>query len=147
LGGDFPGNPDPDKASWRIVDDADAGVAFNGKWENKYCANGEQVCDMYHLADKGAKAAVYPLPVDSQGRYRLYGRTPYHWDVIRPSSTAVTVESGGAKTAFKWDQTQRMGEWIDLGAFNLSAGARLVIDPENSEGMVIADGFAIVPEK
>jgi hypothetical protein len=59
----------------------------------------------------------------------------------------LTVESDGRKTDFKWDQTQRMGEWTNLGVFDLAPGSTLVLDPEKSKGMVIADGFAVVPEK
>jgi hypothetical protein len=66
---------------------------------------------------------------------------------VQPSSTALTIESGGRKTDFRWDQTLRMGEWVDLGVFELAPGASLVIDTEKSEGLVIADGFALVREK
>jgi hypothetical protein len=147
LGGDFPGNPDPEKTGWRIVDDADEGVKFNGNWNNLHCENGEQVGDKYHRAVNGAKSALYPLAVTERGRYRLYGRTPYYWYLVQPSSTALTIESGGRKTDFRWDQTLRMGEWVDLGVFELAPGASLVIDAEKSEGLVIADGFALVQEK
>ena len=52
----------------------------------------------------------------------------------------------GAAVDLKWDQTQRMGEWIDLGVLPLEKGATLTIDPTASTGTVIADGFALVPE-
>ena len=147
LGGDFPGNPDPDKADWRIVDETSKGVVLNGKWRYRYCQNGEQEGEGCHITTDGSKTAVYPLEVEKSGRYRIYGKAPYFWKVTRPSATAFTVESEGRKTDFKWDQTQRMGEWNDLGVFDLAPGAKLVLDPEKSVGMVIADGFAVVPEK
>ena len=147
LGGDFPGNPDPAKADWRIVDETGKGVVLKGKWRYRYCQNGEQVGEGCHLALEGAKMAVYPLPVDRAGRYRIYGKVPYFWKVIRPSSTAITVETVNGEADLKWDQTQRMGEWTDLGAFDLVPGAKLALNPAESKGMVIADGFAVVPEK
>jgi hypothetical protein len=85
--------------------------------------------------------------VEKAGRYRLYGKVPYRWNVKRPASTAVQIRSAGGEVNLKWDQTQRMGEWIDLGVLSLDKGATLTIDPSASTGMVIADGFALVPEK
>ena len=38
-----------------------------------------------------------------------------------------------------------MGEWIELGQFDLGKEAKLIIDVKASTGTVIADGFAIVP--
>ena len=122
-------------------------MVLNGKWRYRYCQNGEQVGEGCHLALEGAKMAVYPLPVDRAGRYRIYGKVPYFWKVIRPSSTAITVETVNGEADLKWDQTQRMGEWTDLGGFDLAPGAKLALNPAESKGMVIADGFAVVPEK
>ena len=93
-----------------------------------------------------AGCAIYPLAVDRPGKFRLYGKVPYHWMVKKPSSTAITVENGADRKEFRWDQTRSMGEWIDLGVFDLDKGARLVIDAKASTGTVIADGFAISPE-
>ena len=146
LGGDFPGNPDPAKKDWRIVDNEDSGVLFNGKWNAWFCANGEQVGDKMSTPGKNAKEAVYPLPVDKTGRYRLYGRVPYLYRVKRPASTMIRIESGGDVYNLEWDQTQRTGEWIDLGKFSLKPGAVLFIDPVESKGTVVADGFAIAPD-
>jgi hypothetical protein len=146
LGGDFPGNPDPAKKDWLIVDNDDKGVVFGGNWRKSFCDNGEQVGETMRVPVNGAKKAVYPLPVNKAGRYRLYGKVPYRWNIKRPASTAVRIESAGAAVDLKWDQTQRMGEWIDLGVLPLEKGATLTIDPTASTGTVIADGFALVPE-
>ena len=145
LGGDFPGNPDPAFTDWLIVDNEDKGVVFGGNWHNSFCCNGEQVGDKAGYPAKGAKNAVYPLPAAVQGRYRLYGKVPYLWNVIGESSTAITVKSGNAGKSFTWNQTVRMGEWINLGEFELAPGATLTIDPAASSGTVIADAFAVVP--
>ena len=146
LGGDFPGNPDPAKKDWLIVDNDDKPVVFGGNWRKSFCDNGEQVGETMRVPVNGAKKAVYPLPVNKAGRYRLYGKVPYRWNIKRPASTAVRIESVGTAVDLKWDQTQRMGEWIDLGVLPLEKGATLTIDPTASTGTVIADGFALVPE-
>ena len=44
-----------------------------------------------------------------------------------------------------WDQTERMGEWRELGIFDLKAGATLEMDVARSTGTVIADVFALEP--
>jgi hypothetical protein len=93
----------------------------------------------------GAKKAVYPLPVAAKGKFRLYGRVPYRWNIVSGSSTAIIVKSAEKEIPLKWNQTLRMGEWIDLGEFELTPGATLTVDPAASTGTVIADGFAIMP--
>ncbi len=146
LGGDFPGNPDPSRAGWRIVDDEDPEVVrFDGKWGSCSCANGEQVGHSMRRPWKGAGLAVYALPVSAPGRFVLYGKVPYLWNVLHPSKTALVLRSGQTRTPLVWDQTVRMGEWHRLGEFDLQPGASLEIDPAASQGTVIADGFAIVP--
>jgi hypothetical protein len=145
LGGDFPGNPDPTYKNWRIVDNDDEGVVFGGNWRNSFCDNGEQVGDKARFPVNGAKKAVYPLPVVAEGRYRLYGKVPYRWNVVSGSSTAIIVRSGEKDVPLKWNQTLKMGEWIELGEFELAPGSTLTVDPSASTGTVIADGFAVVP--
>ena len=146
LGGDFPGNPDPAKKDWLVVDDEDEGTVFGGNWRSSFCCNGEQVGDKARFAVKGAKEAVYPLPVDRAGRYRLYGRVPYLWNVEHPSSMRISVRSGGSESALKWNHALRMGEWNEIGILELEPGATLVVDPAKSQGTVVADGFALVLE-
>ena len=120
-------------------------MVFGGNWRNSYCDNGEQVGDKVRYPVHGAKCAVYPLPVEKAGRYRLYGKVPYRWLIAPVSSTAVSVKSAALDISFRWNQTLQMGEWVELGVFRLEPGATLTIDPAASKGTVIADGFAIAP--
>jgi hypothetical protein len=144
LGGDFPGNPDPSRKNWRIIDDEDPKVVFNGSWNSVFCENGEQVGDKLHVPHSQSISAVYPLPVEKAGRFRLYGKVPYWWNVRQPASTALVIKSAQKETKLQWNQTLRMGEWIDLGVFELDCASTLTIDVAASEGSVIADGFALV---
>lgn len=147
LGGDFPGSPDPARANWRIVDDESETTSFRGEWTRAYCENGEQVGDFRHGPGKTAEAAVYRLPVEKGGRYVLYGKVPYLWNVAHPSETVLTLACGDTVETIRWDQTVRMGEWAELGAFELRPGATLTLDARASRGTVIADGFAIVAKE
>ena len=145
LGGDFPGNPDPQRKNWRIVDDDSDAVTYEGNWYSHNWCNGEQVGNKAREARANSVKAIYRLPVEKPGRFRLYGKVPYHWKVEKPSSTAIIIESGAERKEIKWDQTFKMGEWIELGQFDLGKEAKLIIDVKASTGTVIADGFAIVP--
>ena len=146
LGGEFPGRPDPRLKGWVIVDDETSdSVLFKGNWERKHNPNGEQVGDVSTFAKKGAITAQYKLPVEKSGRYALKMRVPYSPFVEHPSSTVIEIASGGEKKTIRVDQTVKMGQWREIGIFNLESGASLVIKAEQSNGTVIADGFAIVP--
>ena len=145
LGGEFPGRPDPRLKGWAIVDDEtpDA-VLFKGNWERKYNPNGEQVGDVSTFAKKGAISAEYKLHVGKPGRYALKMRVPYSPYVKHPSSTQIEIVSDGAKKIIKVDQTEKMGEWREIGVFELDKGATLTINAKESKGTIIADGFAVV---
>ena len=145
LGGDFPGNPDPARATWKYIDDEDSRVSFTGKWRAGFCCNGEQFGDKVHKPQGRNAKAVYPLPVGKDGVFRLWGRVNYEWDVKRPSETVLVVASGGIRKEITWDQTERMGEWRELGVFDLKADATLELDVARSTGTVIADVFALEP--
>jgi hypothetical protein len=145
LGGEFPGRPDPRLKDWAIVDDEtpDA-VLFKGNWERKHNPNGEQVGDESTFAKKGAISAEYKLPVEKPGRYALKMRVPYSPFVKHPSSAQIEIVSNGAKKIIKVDQTEKMGEWREIGVFELDKGATLTINAKESKGTIIADGFAVV---
>ena len=158
LGGDFPGNPDPEKANWLIVDDETPGVKFTGKWRFFNNANGEQVGDGSHFPPGGSPwscnlkvgagdgEAVYPLPVPKKGRYALFGRIPYLHTLNTESKTSMEIESEGCVKEFTANQAIGTGSWRKLGVFELAPGATLKLFPGKSYGVVIADGFALVPD-
>ena len=144
IGGDFPGNPDPAYAGWRIVDDEDDGVKFYGAWREEFCCCGGQVGDKVHEPTKKAEKAVYPLPVEKPGRYRLMGRTNYCWYAKEDSETAIAVVSDNRRISLKWNQAVNSGEWNEIGVLDLVPGSTLEIDVKSSRGTVVADAFAIV---
>ena len=103
----------------------------------KHNPNGEQVGDVSTFAKEGAISAEYELPVKKPGRYAIKMRVPYTPYVEHPSSN-------GTKKLICVDQTEKMGEWREIGVFELDKGATLAIDARQSKGTVIADGFAVV---
>ena len=158
LGGEFPGRPDPAKAGWLVVDDETPGVVFGKGWKTSHNANGEQVGDISHFPGRNGgpwnmnlrkgeavEDAVYPLPVKAKGRYTLMWRIPYLHTVNMNSCTVAEVSSGGETKRFTFNQAIGCGEWREVGEFDLAPGATLRIIPSESYGVVVADGFAIVP--
>ena len=151
LGGDWPGNPGPERRGWRVVDDEDPCVKFVGKWSRAFQCNGGQegnyASSIRRDAAAGASAA-YPLPVERAGRYALKGNTPWCWGLAQYGLGEVHVDvvSGAHTNSLVWNQAAGNGGWVDLGSFDLEPGAVLLVQPEKSSaGAVYADGFALVP--
>ena len=152
LGGDFPGNPDPERAEWRIVDDEDASTVFGVGWKASHNSSGEQVGNLTHSPVRVGAAqggvpvgdAVYSLPVESSGRYALMGRVPYAWHASADSETVFEIVSGGKAVSFRFNQATDCGKWAKIGEFDLEPGATLRLIPSKSRGFVRADGFALV---
>ena len=90
---------------------------------------------------------MYPLPVKERGRYTLMGRVPYLHSANPDSRTVFEVLCEGRTVSFTADQAVGMGTWRRLGELDLAPGATLKIVLAKSYGVVIADGFALVPEK
>ena len=63
------------------------------------------------------------------------------------SRTMMEIESGGETVEFAVNQAVGSGSWQRLGVFDLVPGATLKIHLDKSYGVVIADGFALVPDK
>ena len=138
--------PDAKTAGWLIVDDESDGVEFGKGWRKMHNANGDQVGDWYHKAsDKSSETVEYPLPVKGAGRYTLMGKIPYLWSAKPGAETAFEICSGGRTKEFVADQAQCTGQWVKLGEFDLAPGATLRIVPAKSKGLIVADGFALVP--
>ncbi len=158
LGGDFPGNPDPATRDWLIVDDETPGVTFGDGWKFHNPANGEQIGNGSHFPgahggpwsanlERGSSvgAAVYPLPVQERGRYMLKERVPYLHSATTVSKTVLEISSGGEVRRVSCNQALGCGSWLDVGELDLAPGATLKIVTAESYGVVIADGFALVP--
>lgn len=147
--------PDAREVGWRIVDDESEDVTFGKGWVIGHNPNGEQVGDVSHFLkgssnwspdykpNKDVGDVVYPLPVETPGKYVLMGRVPYFYKTHPGSSTAMVVSSSGKDTAFAVDQGIATGSWRKLGVFDLAPGATLRIVGSRSHGTVAADGFAI----
>ena len=148
MGGDWPGNPDPAQASWRIVDDEDAGVVFGKGWRRVHVHNGEQQGEAVHVAAAGAEEAVYPLDVAAAGRYTVYAKVPYEpWPrETAKGDAAYEIRSGGRVSKATCPIHIGMGEWHSLGVFALEPGAKLAVVPAASTTTrLYADGFAVAP--
>ena len=156
LGGDFPGNPDPETAHWTIVDDETPGVKFGTGWTFIHNANGDQVGDGSHFPPGGAcwgvklepgtsgvADPVYPLPVTAKGRYTILWRVPYQHSAHADSKTVVELVSGGIVKQIEICQAIGTGTWQKMGEYELEPGAELRIITSKSYGTVIADGFAL----
>jgi len=160
LGGGFPGVPDPATEGWLIVDDETPGVIFGKGWQFFQNANGEQVGDGSHFPPGGScwnsdlkegtanvADVVYPLPVAAKGRYELMQRIPYLHSANVDSLTAMEIVSEGKSQTITFNQAIGTGSWQRVGVFDLAPGATLRILPAKSHGVVIADGFALVPAR
>ena len=157
LGGDFPGNPDPDTKDWIIVDDEMPGVVIGAKWRMVHNANGEQVGRHSHFPANGGSWGVdftdctgvgdvtYPLPVEKAGKYRLLWRVPYMHSAKTESVTTLEISSGGSIKRITVNQGIGTGSWQEAGIFDFAPGATLKIIASKSHGVVVADGFALVP--
>jgi hypothetical protein len=157
LGGDFPGNPDPGKKDWIIVDDETPGVTIGAKWKSLHNANGEQVGEASHFPPGGLEWGVdftdrdgvgdvtYPLPVEKSGRYRLMGKVPYIWGAKTDSATMLEIASAGKTVRTVFNQSIGTGTWQKIGEFDFAPGATLKIIAAESRGVVVADGFALAP--
>ncbi len=146
LGGDFPGNPDPAHAAWRIIDDEMPGVEFKGSWKTRSWSNGEQYGDYARvLGKKDGSEAIYPLTVEKAGRYTLMMRVPYEWNVPAKNVTTLKLVSGAIERTFTVDPTVKCGEWRAIGTFELLPGAKLHLLAAKSVGWIVADAFAVAP--
>jgi len=148
LGGDFPGNPDPERLDWRYVDDESEGVEFVGKWRRSWNHSGGQCGDRTHHGAKDS-VAVYPLPVERAGRYRLMGVVPHFFNTTNMPVAALKVVSGGKAAEVEWNQYPGSGFWQEIGTYDLEPGAKLELRraASSSCGSSVADGFAVVPVK
>ena len=151
MGGDWPGNPDPAHATWRIIDDESKDVSFGKGWRVCWNSNGEQEGNISHccsdLAD--AEEAIYPLPVDRAGRYRIHVKTPFSpWPREKMKGRAAyRIETGEDVRTVLADHHRYQGRWCAIGEFALKPGARLMIVPRESTvaACLFADGVAIEP--
>ena len=151
MGGDWPGNPDPAYASWRIIDDETEGVTFGKGWRTCWNPNGEQVGHRSHCCGNMSKAdeVAYPLPVAVPGRYRIHAKTPFSpWPRETMSGKAAyRIETADGSKTVLVDHYLHQGRWYSIGEFTLKPGARLTIVPREStvKGVLFADGIAIEP--
>ena len=151
MGGDWPGNPDPAHATWRIVDDESEGVVFGKGWRPCWNSNGEQEGHQSHCCGNLSKTdeAVYPLPVAVPGRYRIHAKTPFApWPREKMhGKAAYRIETVDGDQTVLVDHYLHQGRWQAIGTFSLKLSAKLAIVPRASTvaGTLFADGIAIEP--
>ena len=147
LGGDFPGNPDPALAAWRYVDDESKGVELRGKWRWQWNCSGGQCGDGTHRGVSPDAVAVYPLPVEKAGRFRLMGIVPHLFNRMDMPVAALTVKSGETTRELEWNQYPGSGFWQEIATLDLKPGATLELRRAASSTCkeAMADGFALVP--
>ena len=148
LGGDFPGNVLPERRNWKIVDDetVDLGPDWNRQWQCSGGQCGDKASFPKKPYDRQPKA-VYPLPVEAEGVYTIYRRVPWTgWQAPGVPRTHVDIVSGGETVETSFNPLVGDGDWVKLGSFRLTPGARLEIDPKRSTGNLVADGFALEAE-
>lgn len=148
IGGDWPGHPDPKKAGWKIVDDADSGVAKSGPWAFRQGENGDYHGNGYLQLSKHDPAAwvEFPLPVEKEGDYALRMTVGYHWEQLA-SDVKVALATGKEAKTLTVDENLCTGDWQNLGVFHLLPGAKVKILAKDARGAVIADAFAVFPAK
>ena len=148
LGGDFPGNPDPARTGWRYVDDESDGVKFEGKWHRGCNPNGGQSGHGTSWGADDAKA-TYPLPVGEAGRYALKGIVPHLFNQDTQPVVTLVVRSGDKVTELEWNQYPGSGFWRDIATLDLAPGATLELRRSQAccSRLVVADGFAVAPER
>ena len=145
LGGDWPGNPDPARKDWIVVDDEDEDVRFEGAWTSDFCENGGQIGDRAHFASAGPSVrAIYPLAHVPAGRYRLYGRVPYSWvPHVCDGLVSVRVRSSAGTVDFEWNEYLHMGRWNVIGEIELGDGGSLTACAAAGTADLVLDGFAL----
>jgi len=80
------------------------------------------------------------------GKYKLLWRVPYMHSAKTESSTAIEISSSGNIKRITVNQSIGTGTWQESGVFDFAPGAALKIIASKSYGVVIADGFALVPQ-
>ena len=149
MGGDWPGNPDPAHLNWKIVDDEDeAMVTFGEGWWKGHMHNGEQYGQFVHHGNRKSGKAVYELPVEKEGKYRLHLRVPFEpWPREKMRGDVVyRVKTAAGESKVKYPIHVGQGLWHVLGEFDLAPGATLEILPgESTNDMIFADAFAVEP--
>ena len=118
-------------------------MTFEGEWESDFRGNGEQHGNKVHLLHGKKGRAVYPLPVDKPGRYRLHAKVSYEWHLRPGHPVRIEVVSEGKRCDFEFDQAIECGLWRLIGECELRPGARLTIVADEKSENVIADGFAL----
>ena len=154
IGGDWPGATNEVKRNWRVVDDEDPEMMFEGDgWTLRHPPNGGRSglhCHSYDKNRRQSARAVVNLPIaGTPSRYELYYRIPYMIEYIEghPYGTnalmVADLVNGSMRTRLRWNPLQKTGVWNSLGIFDLKPGARLELLPRESEGEFFVDSFAI----
>jgi hypothetical protein len=147
IGGDFPGHPDPLRAGWQIVDEADAErVTVSGAWKQGLHENGDHYGSGFLYCESGHAETwvAYAVPVAEAGRYRLRMSWNAYWDG-RADAVPVRITHAQGVARVTADMNRGSGEWHELGEYYLAPDcpAEIRIETEGARGIVVADAVAM----
>ena len=144
LGGDWPGNPDPQYQGWIYFDDEDEGrFKFEGEWRLWYTPSGGQHGNLSHFPREKPGKVLGRIPVPEKGVFELYAKFPYHASIKKPSNVVYEIVSDGLRKEFTVDMSIETSTWRKVACIELAPGATVEIDPAKCKGTLVVDGFAL----
>lgn len=138
--GTDPGEGLPDNAL--VADNPAAEVV--GDWVASSFTSGFAGDNYLHDSNegKGAKSATYRFHDLEEVAATVYARWPAGTN--RASNVPITIDHAGGTVTVHVDQRQE-GAWHELGAFVFAGEGAVTISTEGTDGYVIADAVALVP--
>jgi RHS repeat-associated protein len=136
-----------------VIDDSDAQASQSpkGSWTPRSCTSTTPGCEEYqyqeHAPGTGNDTFTWALNAPASGNYTVYVKYPVVSGAATNAQYTVSYNGGSQTATVSKDQTQdNGGNWISLGTYALTAGAKnqTVSLAENSGGIVVADAVQIV---
>jgi hypothetical protein len=134
-----------------LVDNEDANVQVTGNWKTEK-TGGYGPSFLIDTSKAATAGSVRFTPeVVKDGTYHVYSY--FHKVKNASANTVITVYDGQKATEKVINQAdiqvqgQTSGEWISLGAYNLSRGKKAYVQVlnKNADGAIIADAVLFVP--
>jgi hypothetical protein len=136
---------DTARADQLVMDDADARVQVNGRWQASRATAGFYGDGyLFRVAGNGRTTVRWPFPAGTEpGRYAVLAR----WSSGPNRATAAPhqIMHAGGTTTMRVDQRAGGGRWHVLGTYAFRPGpVHGVALSDNADGVVIADAIAWV---
>ena len=128
------------------IDDEDEAKTVIGEWTYSNWSNEWYNIGYHHdnNSNKGACKYVFNTRIDISGTYKIY--TKYQQGTNRSSNTPFVINAGDVDTTVIIDQRSGNNDWQELGTFHFNENLSVTIKNEGTDGYVIADVIAVVPE-